>query len=763
MQASIPRSELVHFTGTMRLPRAHRSAFALVGFSIANSFASHPGPDVLFLNSYHPGLGWSDGVLEGVREGMGPHEQLSVEYLDSKRFEGERGDSIFARLFEHKYRRFLPRVIVASDDYALQFLFQWRDSLFPGVAVVFCGINAYTPDMIEGRKGYTGTSQWNHMFQTAQIITRLLPETRDVWVVTESSATGTGNRRRLDSLAKATGGTLEYHFLDSAGTPSWDEILRLVGSLGPGSVVYWSEMFRDRNGLYIDPDEDLSALVRMSPVPFFTHQASYLSSGILGGDCNHGLQHGIQTGHIVRRILDGESPDSIPVQQDSSVFPTFRKDALERFDIPVELLPPGSVVIGEMLPIWKAYPIQTTVAVIAFIVLLGMAAILLLALGRVRRTSRELAHSEAALRESEAGLRRLFESLSDAVTVFKEDGSIDFMNPAGLKLYGLRSCDLARLSVADLCTALAYETAREEGLWRMVLDGAVHMGEFRARRPLVNEEFDAECSLAPLFAEGRGMVVSVVRDITERVEARRILQRSKEELELLVQERTVELTRANKELEAFTYSVSHDLRSPLRAVNGYAQVLSEELGSILGDEQRMFLERIRSASTRMGEIIDSLLHLSRISTVCLDRQFIPMSQFVESIRAPLAQANPNVEWHVGDLSDGMGDPALILPLWTNLLDNAVKYSSRRQDPRVEIGTFEDGNERVWFVRDNGAGFDKSHSAHLFEPFRRMHTDTEFPGSGIGLATAHRVVHRHGGRIWAEGEVDKGATFFFTLG
>lgn len=747
----------------MRLPRIHRPAFALVAISVANALASNPGPDVLFLNSYHPGLGWSDGVLEGVREGMGPHEQLSVEYLDSKRFEGERGDSIFARLFEHKYRRYLPRVIVASDDYALQFLFQWRDSLFPGVPVVFCGINAFTPKMIEGRKGYTGTSQWNHMFQTTRIITKLLPETRDVWVVTESSATGTGNRRRLDSLAKSSGGVLEYHFLDSSTTPSWEEIQRLVAGLGSGSVVYWSELFRDRNGLYIDPDEDLSELVRNSPVPFFTHQAAYLSSGILGGDCNHGLQHGIQTGHIVRRILDGESADSIPVQEDSSVFPTFRKDALEKFDVPVELLPPGSVVIGEKPPVWKSYPIQTSVAVISIVVLLGMAAVLMVALGRVHRSSRELARSEAALRESEAGLRRLFESLTDAVTVFKEDGSIDFMNPAGLKLYGLRPCDLERLSVADLCTIVSFEAARAEGLWTMVIDGAVHMREFRARRPLSNEEFDAECSLAPLSAEGRRMVVSVVRDVTERVEARWVLQRSKEELELLVQERTVELTRANKELEAFAYSVSHDLRSPLRAVNGFAQVLMEELGSNLDEEQRTYLERIRTASTRMGEIIDSLLHLSRISTATLEHRTIPMAQLVESIRVPLAQNNPSVEWRVDDLPDALGDPTLIIPLWTNLLDNAVKYSSRRQGPRVEIGSFEERGRRVWFVRDNGAGFDKSHSGHLFEPFRRMHTDKEFPGIGIGLATAYRVVHRHGGRIWAEGEVDKGATFFFTLG
>lgn len=743
--------------------RAFRTAAATVCCLCAAGRAAMRGPDVLFLNSYHPGLDWSDSVQQGVRTAMGPHEQLSVEYLDSKRQESARGDSIFAKLFRFKYGGAQPRAIVASDDYALRFLFAWRDSLFPGVPVVFCGINAYEPSMLRGRTGYTGVSQWNRMFQTAQIVERLLPGTRDVWVVTEASATGTGNRRRLDSLAAASRGRLSFHFLDSAGTPSWGGLRRLVRGLGPGSVVYWSELFHDRDGLFIDPEEDLAALVREARVPFFTHQASYLRAGILGGDCNHGLLHGLQAGRILRRILSGEAPDAIPVQEDSSTFPTFRHDALERFGIARDSLPPGSMVVGAPVPVWSAYPTQTSIAAAAIALLVAMALVLLVALRRARRSRRELSRSEAALRESEANMRRLFDALTDAVTVYREDGRIEFMNAAGMRLYGVSSVDLPRLRVADLCSAAAHADAVAADLWRRILEGATDVREFQARRPLVDQEFHAECSLAPLSGEGRRWIVSVVRDVAERVEARRVLERSKEELEDLVQARTRDLTRANKELEAFAYSVSHDLRTPLRGVNGYAQALLEDLGESLQPEHRHFLERIRAGSTRMGEIIDSLLHLSRISTSPLERTTVPMARLVDAVVRPVAEANPAVVWRVHDLPDAIGDSRFLSPLWANLVDNAVKYSSRRPDPVIEIGTFEEGFDRVWYVRDNGAGFDKAFSTHLFEPFRRMHTEEEFPGSGIGLATVRRVVQRHGGRIWAEGEVGKGACFYFTLG
>ena len=719
------------------------------------ALATSVGTDVLFLNSYHPGLVWSDQILEGVRRSMGPHEQLAVEYLDSKHFENRSLDSLFATEFALKYSKKHPKAIFASDDYALGFLFRYRDSLFPGVPVVFCGINDFSPDMLDGKRGYTGISQWNRMVETAEIVTRLFPDTRDVWVVTEISATGTGNRRRLDSLARSSRSGLKFHFLDSAGTPRWREIEAKVAELDEGDVVYWSELFLDRDGMYIDPEVDLGRLVESAKVPFFTHQASYLSAGILGGDCNRGLEHGLQAGAMLRKVLDGTPVDSIPVEEDASTAPTFRWDAMERFGVDKKRLPPGSVVIGETIPVWRAYPTQTLVAIVGMALVGGMALVLAMALRRER-----MARWEAS--ESEASLRKMFDVITDAVMVHDDKGVVEFINEGGLRMFAIPPEKVGAYSIYDLASPSSLAQGDPTVIWRKAFSGNV-VFECLARKPVSGEEFDVEISLTSMRVRGRERLVAVVRDVRDRVQARRILQMAKDELEKKVVERTQELLQANQELEAFSYSVSHDLRAPLRALGGFAKALEEDLGDGLDAEHKDYLRRIRAASVRMGMIIDDLLHLSRITMCALVREPVDMNQIVGQILPDYPEAEYAVEWAVEDLPGAMADPALLKPLWTNLISNAVKYSAQAAEPRIEIGSRVGQHGREWFVRDNGVGFEPSRAHNLFKPFRRLHGPEEFTGNGIGMAIAHRIVTRHGGRIWAEGEVGAGATFHFTLG
>jgi light-regulated signal transduction histidine kinase (bacteriophytochrome) len=229
--------------------------------------------------------------------------------------------------------------------------------------------------------------------------------------------------------------------------------------------------------------------------------------------------------------------------------------------------------------------------------------------------------------------------------------------------------------------------------------------------------------------------------------------------------RTVELSAANEELEAFAYSVSHDLRAPLRAIDGFSQAVLEEYGEVLDETGKDYLARLRSASQRMGILIDDMLSLSRVSRVEMTPSPVDLSSIATSIAVELQEREPGrkVEFVIQDDVTALGDPRFLRIVLENALANSFKFTAGHPKARIEFGRSEIDGEDAYFVRDDGAGFDMAYADLLFAPFHRLHSAKEFPGSGIGLATIRRIVARHGGRVWAHGEVDRGATIYFSLG
>lgn len=251
----------------------------------------------------------------------------------------------------------------------------------------------------------------------------------------------------------------------------------------------------------------------------------------------------------------------------------------------------------------------------------------------------------------------------------------------------------------------------------------------------------------------------LVRAEIEAAEARAAAELAETRAELIA-----ELERRNRELEAFSYSVSHDLRAPLRAIHGYSTLLQSSEAGTLEEEGRRWLESLRTAAARMSELIDDILSLSRVGRAELKRQSVDLSAAAAEVAAELRQAEPGRDVAL-DVEPGLlveGDPQLLRIVLTNLLSNAWKFTGRRSDARVAIGRTTLGDSTAFFVRDNGAGFDESRSERLFQPFQRLHTEREFPGTGIGLTIVHRIVERHGGRVVAEGREGEGATITFTL-
>jgi len=369
------------------------------------------------------------------------------------------------------------------------------------------------------------------------------------------------------------------------------------------------------------------------------------------------------------------------------------------------------------------------------------------------------------LEEVREHLAAVVESSDDAIISKTLNGMVTAWNSGAERLFGYSSAESVGKPMDRL---LPLERATEESdiLARIARGERVdHFETVRVRKD--GKRVDISATISPV-KDSSGAIVGVAkiaRDITQRKTSEVEILKLNDELEEKVKLRTAQLEAANKELETFSYSVSHDLRAPLRHISGFSQLLVEEFGANLAPGARHYLDRIQAGTQNMGVLVDELLHLARVGRHALNRRTTNLKELVAEVITLLLPESEGrqVEWAISDLSTAQCDPVLVRQIFQNLLSNALKFTRPRAQAVIEVSCREEDGQPVFMVRDNGIGFNMKYVDKLFGVFQRLHRAEDFEGTGIGLATVQRIVHKHGGQVWAEGELDKGAAFYFTLG
>ncbi|MBF0495042.1 MAG: PAS domain S-box protein, partial [Deltaproteobacteria bacterium] len=714
---------------------------------------------ILLIHSFEPFMPYTIIVNQSIRStlqsGTTDHLDLYCEYLDLARFPGEAYLRELLALLQQKYSTRAPDLIFVLLGPAFDFTLKYRDQIFPETPIVFCSLEKRQIEGRHLRPNVTGVISHLDSKGTLDLALKLQPEIKQVVVVTGTNENDQAYTKTTRQAFREYEDRLKFDYLTGA---SYERVMATVKTLPSDTIVFYVTMFQDGTGKAYVPREVLASLAQVSSVPIYGIAEQYLGYGIVGGHLTRGQDVAQKAAEVALRILRGEKPGDIPITESPNAA-MFDWRQLRRWGIDESRLPPDSIVQYRVMTIWETYKLHL-IGVITFCVLESLLIFILL----VQRMKRRKA--ERALMLSERKLLLHLEQTIVGVIEWDAQFRVIQWNPAAETIFGYNRPEAMGSYAADLVIP-PNAIDEVEQVWNKLMTQAGGTYSTNENRTKDGGIIICEWFNTPLVDQD-GLVVgvmSLVRDITERKRAEEEIRQLNAELEQRVADRTAELQAKNQELEAFTYSVSHDLRAPLRGIDGYSRLLLEDHLHQLDEEGRMFLQTIRQATEQMSQLISDLLAYSRFERRVLTPGLVNPRALFEAILAE----------HAADLENRRIKITVAIPFESvttdvegltqalrNLLDNAIKFTGKVPEPRIEVGGSVNEDTYSLWVQDNGVGFDMRYSNRIFEIFQRLQRVEDYPGTGIGLAIVAKAMQRMRGRVWAESAPGQGATFYLEI-
>lgn len=773
------------------------SVVLLLCFAImaAFAFAAPEGEhrSVLVIHSYDQGLAWTNRQNEGILNTLANSEEslnIYVEYMDSRNYPERENLERFREYCRYKYSDRHIDVVITTDEIALGFALENRAELFLDTPVIFSGVSeAVAKEMVGGRTGVTGVIEETDPVGTVRAALAINPGIRKVYVVLDDRGNGIGQDDPAVRSIRENVPGVEVAALSSSDAA---EVLDVVRKAEDDSIVVCSAITAGNAAGISGFEHFCTALNRESRVPVYHLYDIGSGNGGIGGSMVMGALQGEEAARLALRVLAGEVASDMPFVRKNTTRYVFDYKVLQRFGIDTDLLPVGSEIINRPESFLGDNRDVVLAAVVVIVILLILITVLLFYLKRLQAMKKELSKSNAKLTGlyedlslasrklkkqydelvavqkdlsmSEYKFELLFEKMMNGFYVFEPvfnsvgkivDIRFLMVNPGFFSNIGMEKTVVAGRTWLEVFGSPNRDLARYQNL----LDTG-RSERFESYDPQRKQYY-----LVEPFLIDKNQVGVIFENITEYKKALKEVRQLNAELEKRVADRTAKLREAVAELESFAYTVSHDMKSPMRAVDGYVQILLEDFGDKLDSDAVQMLNNIRTISRESIDMINMILQYSKTSAAVLNKEPVEMEALVTEVFSELRLGYPDRDIRLAietSLPRVNVDRILFRQLLQNVISNSMKFTSVREKAIITVGCTITQDHYVFYIRDNGIGFDMKYSGKLFGLFQRLHTSDEFEGSGIGLVTVKKIIEKHDGKVWIEGKVDEGATVYFTL-